>query len=58
MPKKMIRTSQGAAYFIRTEKEDKFGRWNADYWAKDGFWVIHEGKKHHVYMVKKLRKVI
>lgn len=55
MHKKTINTGAGIAEFVKTEKEDKYGRWNDNYWIRDGYWVIHEGKKHHVY---KLRKVI
>jgi len=47
----MIDTVAGKALFIRTEKEDKFGRWNDNYYMRDGYWVIHQGKKHHVYKV-------
>ena len=47
----MIDTIAGKALFIRTEKEDKFGRWNDRYYTKEGYWVIHRGKKHDVYKV-------
>lgn len=50
--KKSIRTVKGKAIFVKTEVEDKFGRWNDKYRTKDGYFVIHKGKKHHVYMVK------
>jgi hypothetical protein len=46
-----IDTVAGKALFIKTEIEDKHGRWNDDYYTKDGYWVIHHGKKHHVYKV-------
>jgi hypothetical protein len=47
----IIDTVAGKALFVRTEKEDEFGRWNDNYFTKDGYWVIHQGKKHHVYKV-------
>jgi len=49
MVKKFIRTAQGKAKFVKTEKEDKYGRWNDNYAVRDGFFVIHNGNKHHVY---------
>jgi hypothetical protein len=49
--KKSIRTVRGLASYVGTEVEDKFGRWNQDYFTRDGFWLIHEGKKHHIYQV-------
>lgn len=52
---KSIDTVAGKAFFVKTEVEDESGRWNDDYWTKDGYWVIHRGKEHDVY---KLRKVI
>lgn len=57
MTRKTIDTVQGTAYFVKTEKEDKSGRWNDDYETRHGYYVIHEGKKHHVYKVR-LKKVI
>jgi hypothetical protein len=47
----IIDTISGKALFVKTEKEDKEGRWNDNYYTKDGYWVIHQGKKHHVYKV-------
>jgi hypothetical protein len=47
----MIDTVAGKALFIKTEIEDKYGRWNDDYWTREGYYVIHRGKKHHVYKV-------
>lgn len=47
----MIDTVAGKALFVRTEKEDKSGRWNDNYYTRDGYWVIHRGKKHYVYKV-------
>ena len=52
MHKKTIGTVQGVADFVKTEVEDEFGRWNDDYWTREGYYVIHEGKKHHVYKVR------
>jgi hypothetical protein len=47
----MINTIAGKALFVRTEKEDKSGRWNDNYSTRDEYWVIHRGKKHDVYRV-------
>ena len=47
-----IRTIDGLAKFVRTEVEDSQGRWNDNYQTREGYWVIHEGKKHHVYYKK------
>jgi hypothetical protein len=52
MHKTSIKTVKGKATFVKTEVEDKFGRWNDKYRTKDGYYVIHEGKKHHVYYLK------
>jgi len=49
--KEKINTIDGEASFVRTEVEDQFGNWNDNYWTRDGFYVIHEGNKHHVYKV-------
>lgn len=51
MPTKTIRTVAGKAKFVKTEVEDAQGNWNNNYWSYDGYYVIHEGKKHHVYKV-------
>jgi len=48
----IIHTRAGIAHYFGTEIEDKQGRWNQDYNVKEGFWVIHEGAKHHIYKVK------
>ena len=50
--KKTINTIQGKAEYVKTEVEDKNGNWNDNYYTKDGYYVIHEGNKHHVYKVK------
>jgi hypothetical protein len=47
-----INTVAGKAYFVKTETEDKHGKWNDDYSTRDGYWVLHSGKKHHVYKVR------
>ena len=50
-PKEYIDTIRGKAYFIKTITEDKNGNWD-DHWSTiAGEFVIHEGKKHHVYKV-------
>jgi len=48
---KTIQTYKGTAKYVKTETEDKAGRWNDRYKTKDGFFVKHEGKKHYVYKV-------
>jgi hypothetical protein len=50
--KKTISTAKGPAEYIGTEVEDSNGRWNDNYNVRDGFWVLHEGEKHHVYKSK------
>ena len=51
-PADSIQTSAGEAYFVRTEHENEAGRWKDDYWTRDGYYVIHRGKQHHIYKVK------
>lgn len=46
-----IRTVSGNATYSHTEIEDKDGNWNDNWYAKDGEYVIHEGKYHHVYII-------
>jgi len=50
-PKAYIDTIRGKAYFVKTEKENKQGRWNDSYETVAGYFVIHEGTLHHVYKV-------
>ena len=47
-----INTVQGKAFYVRTEVEDKEERWNDSYSTQDGYYVIHEGKEHHIYQVR------
>jgi hypothetical protein len=50
---KTIRTAAGEALYHHTEVENVLGRFD-DHWAtRDGYWVIHEGKYHHVYEVRR-----
>ena len=49
---KTINTVAGTAHYIGTEIEDDHGRWNDNYYTRDGYWVIHEGKHHHVYKIQ------
>ena len=51
-PKPYIDTFKGKAKFVKTEIEDKYGRWDDHWKTTSGEFVIHEGKKHHVYKVK------
>ena len=49
MVKPVIETVDGLKHYYKTEVEDSDGNWNDNYSVRDGFWVIHEGKYHHVY---------
>jgi hypothetical protein len=51
-PAPSIGTVAGEAFFVRTEVENADGRWNDSYATRDGYWVIHDGKYHHVYKVR------
>jgi hypothetical protein len=52
-PSKTIMTAQGEAKYVRTDIEDEHERWRGmNLYTRDGFWVIHEGKKHHIYQSK------
>jgi hypothetical protein len=44
-----IYTVNGKADYVGTEVEDENNRWDDSYLIKNGYWVIHDGKKHHVY---------
>jgi hypothetical protein len=51
--KKTIKTIQGEAEFVRTDIEDENEKWEGmNLSTKDGFYILHEGKKHHIYQVK------
>jgi hypothetical protein len=52
-PRRTINTIQGVAEFVKTEVEDAFGRFDDSHSTRDGFYLLHEGKKHHVYKVRK-----
>lgn len=56
-PKPTINTASGEARYLGTEFENEDGKWNDSYAIKDGFWVIHQGKQHHVYKVNKKEKL-
>jgi len=51
LPPPYINTVAGKAKWVTTEYEDEYGRWNDRYSTAMGYWVIHEGNKHHVYKV-------
>ncbi len=51
-----IDTAEGRAKFIKTEVEDKDGKWNDNYQTKDGYYLIHQGDKHHVYKLESIKK--
>ncbi len=53
--KQYINTAQGRAYYVTTEVENEYGSWNDSYETVAGYWVIHEGNKHHVYKTNKNR---
>jgi hypothetical protein len=59
--KKWIKTASGPARYIGTEVEDSNGHWSMNYSTSAGEWVIHDGKKHHVYVNsskdKKVKKI-
>ena len=48
--KPTINVIGGKARYIGTEIEDENGNWNDDYNVKDGYYVIHQGNKHHIYL--------
>ena len=49
---KTIRTAKGTAYYIRTDIEDENEKWRGNnLTTSEGFYIIHEGKKHHIYQV-------
>lgn len=50
-PQPTIHVAGAVAKYVTTEVEDKYGRWNQNYYTRDGYWVLHEGIKHHVYKV-------
>jgi len=53
MLKPYIHTVNGKAYFERTIIEDKYRNWDdSSYSTIRGYWVIHEGNKHHIYKIK------
>jgi hypothetical protein len=47
--KQSIGTADGLKRYFGTEVEDKFGDWDDHYAIRDGFWVVHVGKYHHIY---------
>jgi len=49
---KEIDAAGGKASFVKTEIEDEQGKWNDNYYTKDGYYVIHRGKEHDVYKLK------
>lgn len=53
--KPFIDVAGGRAKFLLTEVEDSLGRWNQGYSIRDGYWVIHQGNRHHVYFLHPLR---
>jgi len=46
-----INTISGRARYKGTEVEDEYGRWNDRYSTNRGEFVIHKGKRHHIYEV-------
>jgi hypothetical protein len=54
MPKEYIETAAGRAYYLKTEVENEYGRWNDSYYTGAGEYVIHEGRLHHVYKIRGL----
>lgn len=53
LPKPYINTVGGKAKFVETRVEDENENWDSTgLTTSNGFWVIHEGKEHHVYEVE------
>ena len=48
---KTIQTVQGKAEYVKTETEDQNGRWNDNYYVRDGYYVIHRGSEHDIYRI-------
>lgn len=53
--KPTINTFDGKAYYIGTEIENKYGKWDDSWYSGAGEFVTHHGKLHHVYVVSKYR---
>jgi len=47
--KPIISTAFGEKKYLKTEVEDENGKWKDNYSTKDGFFVIHDGRRHHIY---------
>jgi len=47
--KTSIEIMGGTAKYVKTEIEDSKGRWNDNYYVKDGYYVLHQGSYHHIY---------
>jgi len=56
-PSQYIYAGGGKAKFVKTVKEDKDGNWKDDYYANDGYYVIHRGPLHDVYKLEKGSKI-
>ena len=55
---KEIKAFGKTARYLRTETEDENGNWdNSNLTAFDGYAVIHEGNKHHVYALDAVAEV-
>jgi len=54
--KPYINTFKGRAYYSHTEVETKHGNWNDRWLMSAGEFVIHEGKKHHVYKIRNYKR--
>lgn len=52
-----IETVAGRARYIGTETEDARGRWNDSYSTRDGYYVVHHGELHDVYLVDDLTRL-
>jgi len=51
--KPTINTFDGKAYYIGTEVENKYGKWDDHWYSGAGEFVTHHGKLHHVYVTNK-----
>jgi len=50
--KPYISTARGKAFYSHTEIENEYGGWDQHWATIAGEFVIHEGKKHHVYKTR------
>lgn len=49
---RFINTIAGKAKLVKIIKEDENGKWDDNYYTRDGFYVLHKNPYHIVYEVK------